>query len=172
MNAPEPTPSAEPNVGLVLSANCWTPERLKIKDWLASVAPSLGELYEGAVRIVFELRLPGYTRFLGHAVREIRNRLPSEISGSQPVKYLAYKNRVDEIRDHWTKAGLGTNGKIPIVGMPADSAQELPAQISLPYDLTLLIAELIADHEVTKDRPRDVASRADRTAPLDYSFGL
>jgi hypothetical protein len=59
----------------------WTSERLQLKAWLTRNAPSLAELYESAVRLLFEVRLPGYTRFVRHAVRAIRNRLPFVISG-------------------------------------------------------------------------------------------
>src|SRR5260221_12808042 len=73
VNPEEPLPSAYPNVGRGVPASCWTPERQKVKDWLAQESPSLGELYEGAVRILFELRPPGYRLFVAHAVREIGN---------------------------------------------------------------------------------------------------
>jgi hypothetical protein len=88
MNAEEPC---------TLTSGCWTAKRLELKAWMAREAPSLSELYEGAVCLLFEKRLPGYTRFVAHAVREIRNRLPDMLSASQPVKQLHYKNRLDAI---------------------------------------------------------------------------
>jgi hypothetical protein len=54
----------------------WTAERLRLKAWLTRDALSLAELYEGAVSLLGETRLPGYTRFVGHALREIGDRLP------------------------------------------------------------------------------------------------
>ncbi len=60
---------------------------------MAREAPSLSELYEGAVCLLFENRLAGYTRFVGHAVREIRNRLPDAVSESQSAKQPSYKTR-------------------------------------------------------------------------------
>jgi hypothetical protein len=44
-------------------------------------AASLADLYEGAVVMLYESILLGRTRFIGHAVREIRNRLPDAFAG-------------------------------------------------------------------------------------------
>jgi hypothetical protein len=51
---------------------CWTPRRRELREWLRRNAPSLAELYEGAVSLLFDVPIPGYTRFVAHAVREIR----------------------------------------------------------------------------------------------------
>jgi hypothetical protein len=41
---------------------CWTPERRDIRVWLASNAPSLGELYLGAVTMLYDTPVPAYVR--------------------------------------------------------------------------------------------------------------
>ena len=58
----------------------WTPRRVDLRSWLQRNAPSLGELYVGAVLLVFGRPIPGRVRFVAHAVREIRNRLPDVVS--------------------------------------------------------------------------------------------
>jgi hypothetical protein len=125
---------------------------------MAREAPSLAELYEGAVCLLFEHRLAGYTRFVGHAVREIRNRLPSAITGSQSTKQLQYKNRLDAILEQWKKADLGTGGLTPVPMVPG-SAGSRPAEVALPAGLAQSISELIAEHEATREKPRDVAEK-------------
>src|SRR5438094_3789110 len=46
-----------------LGKTCWTPTRLGLRAWLQRNAPSLAELYEGAVRLMYESPLPGRVRF-------------------------------------------------------------------------------------------------------------
>jgi hypothetical protein len=55
---------------------CWTTARREIRDWLHEQAPSLAELYESAVGLMFEVRRPGRVRLVAHCLREICNRLP------------------------------------------------------------------------------------------------
>lgn len=72
----------------------------------------MGELYEGAVRILFELRPPGYTRFVAHAVREIGNGLPFVIFGIRSSSRLDYTNLLDWIAEQWKRAGFATDGTL------------------------------------------------------------
>src|SRR5262249_17939537 len=74
MSPKERQPPSNHDIELAPQASCWTPERLELKAWLTRNAPSLAELYEGAICLLFEHRLPGYTRFVTHAAREIANR--------------------------------------------------------------------------------------------------
>lgn len=159
VNPEEPLPTAHPNFGPGVPASCWTPERLELKAWLDRNAPSLAELYEGAVRLLFELKLPGYTRFVGHAVREIRNRLPSVISGSTSGEQLQYKNRLDEIIKTCKKCGFPTDGTVPVVPSVPNPVGSRPTNCVLPFELAHSFAELIGDHEKARERPRDTAKR-------------
>jgi hypothetical protein len=95
-------------------------------------APSLAELYEGAALLIFEVPLPGHARFVAHAVREIRNRLPFVISGSKSSGNLDYKGRMDQIIERWKGAGFSTDGRI--AGLPAgsSSAEPKPEEIPMP----------------------------------------
>jgi hypothetical protein len=158
MNPQEARSSPGSDPELPAGAACWTPERLALKAWLSRHAPSLAELYEGAVCLLFERRLAGYTRFVGHAVREIGNRLPDVISEVSTFQ-LQYKSRLDSILQKWKKAGLTTDGTFPAVTMASDSARSKDAQIALPLGLARSIATLIGDHEAARERPRERARR-------------
>jgi len=153
--APDPGSRGAPS----FQATCWTPERSELKAWLYRNAPSLAELYEGATLLIFELPIPGHLRFVAHAVREIRNRLPFVISGSRSGGNLNYKDRMDQITKRWKNAGFLTDGKI--TGLPADSSSLEPKQadILLPRGVVRLLAELIAEHEETREKPIETATR-------------
>jgi hypothetical protein len=60
----------------------WPRKRRDLLEWLRKTSPSLAEIYEGAVVLLFDRQVPGFSRFVSHAVREIRNRLPGVISGT------------------------------------------------------------------------------------------
>ncbi|MBN2413960.1 hypothetical protein JXQ31_19960 [candidate division KSB1 bacterium] len=67
----------------------WTKERLDLKAWFQRNAPSLGELYEGVLKLLYtDEKIPGWTRFVAHAIREIGNRLPDIVIGVQKNTYL------------------------------------------------------------------------------------
>jgi hypothetical protein len=72
-----------------LSQAYWTHARLELQAWLQRNAASLAELYGGAARLVYDTPLPGRVRFVCHAVREIRNRLPDVLSGATLGRTLA-----------------------------------------------------------------------------------
>lgn len=159
MSPDQPGPFPNPNVRRASPAACWTSERLELRAWLYRNAQSLAELYEGAVLLLFEEPLPGYTRFVAHAVREIRNRLPFVISGSRSGGNLNYKDRMDEIVKRWKKAGFSTDGKIGGLPLTPSSVGPRPTDFTLPRGLVRRFAKLIADHEETREKPLDAATR-------------
>jgi hypothetical protein len=138
---------------------CWTPNRSELREWLRRNAPSLAELYEGAVLLLFDHPVPGYTRFVAHAVRETRNRLPDATSGPKAGIYLNYKSRVDEVVILWKKAGFTTDGALP--GGKMGDAPDLPAAAETPFPRKLaeMLARLVADHEATREKPMEAAVR-------------
>ncbi len=126
---------------------CWTEARREILAWLKRNAPSLAELYEGAVLILRQHSLPGQTRFIGHAVREIRNRLPDAFSGPTRGQRLDYTKRLAAISTAWTNAGLHE------YAIPSDAEFHSPPTvdnsrnpIKIPPEIYRLIDDLIADH--------------------------
>ncbi len=136
----------------------WDERRTELRSWFARNAPSLGELYEGAVKIVFDSRFPGRVRFVAHAVREIANRLPDAILGPTTKGELQYKNRLDQIAEVWGKHGLPFDGSLPI---KVSAAEPLPSStdIPLPYEVYQKIANLIHDHVDTHETVRGKAMR-------------
>jgi hypothetical protein len=120
----------------------WTPLRRDIREWLYKTAPSLGELYEGAVWLAYGPRLPGRVRFIGHAVREIGNALPAAMSEAVRRGALAYKERLDQVAKTWEHYGYPLDGTLPTATTP-----EVPMpDIALPRPLVEQIAVLLGDH--------------------------
>jgi hypothetical protein len=144
-------PGAEPVPG----KGCWTPQRYELRDWLRRNAPSLAELYEGAVQLLFEMPIPGYTRFVAHSVREIRNRLADALSGTTTGGRLDYKTRLDEIDAEWKRVGFldttSASNSSPI--------ETVDGEINLPHKLRILISNLIADHIAAREKPIETATR-------------
>lgn len=136
----------------------WTPLRRELCDWFKRNAPSLGELYEGAVEMVFREDFPGRVRFVSHAVREIRNRLPNVIAGYKAGIQLQYKNRLDAVLKVWKTYGLPLDGSLPeqiTRENPLPSSDYLP----IPLDIYTMVAQLVSDHEKTRETPREAAKR-------------
>ncbi|MDA2933696.1 hypothetical protein MYX82_05080 [Acidobacteria bacterium AH-259-D05] len=143
----------------------WTAQRRKLQAWFGRNAPSLGELYEGAVSIVCEPEFPGRVRFVSHAVREIRNRLPDVVSGLRAPKRLDYKNRLDDIVKHWQKEGLPLDGSVPPVSV---TAMDTPLSDCVPVRNRLFrrVSSLVKDHTDTREKPEQAAFRMfDALAP-------
>ena len=138
--------------------NYWSEKRIELSKWFKRNTPSLGELYEGALRVVFDESFPGRVRFVAHAVREIRNHLPDVIAGSVGSNPLHYKNRLDDIANAWQKEGLPLDGSSPVnvtAGELNIGRQEVPISVKV----YIKIAELIRDHLDARRRPKDEARR-------------
>jgi len=135
----------------------WFKQRLDISSWFQRNAPPLGELYAGAVKIISDASFPGRVRFVSHAVREIRNRLPDIISGTTTRPYLQYKNRLDKISEQWQKAGFPLDGSRPI--SLSASEKSLSDSIAVPIVLYDSLSALIRDHNDVRERPAEKATR-------------
>lgn len=134
----------------------WTQSRLELKAWFQRHAPSLGELYEGALKMIFSDCFPGRSRFISHAVREIRNRLPEVVTGSKG-SYFDWKGRLDDLTKDWKMAGFSLDGTIPTAMI---LEQGLPsADISMPRLLTQKIALLLKEHSEVRETSKEAAIR-------------
>jgi len=126
--------------------------------WFNSKSKSLGELYEGAVHLMNRNPpIPGHTRFIAHAVREIINRLPDAIAGSSGTGPLNYKNELDEIVKIWERTGLPLDDTLPREISPTSDDTELT--IPVQKRLFLRIAKLVKKHIETREKPEDIARR-------------
>ena len=132
----------------------WTEKRRELRLWFQRNAPSLGELYEGALIMISSPNFPGRSRFVAHAVREIRNRLPDVISGSRSGRPLQYANKLDEIATEWQRQGFSIDGLVSVVG-----SQSLPSDVSVPPRLFNKIAILVKDHVETREKRVESAIR-------------
>jgi len=138
---------------------CWTATRIELRDWLRRNSPSLAELYEGAVELVFVRTPPGWTRFVCHAVREIRNRLPDAITGPVEGGTVQYTNRLDRVSSLWQRVGFGRDGSVP--GLLRDDGEEIPSSpdVNVPIPVIREIGELVRDHNNARERPFEAATR-------------
>jgi hypothetical protein len=138
------------------SEEFWTKDRLELRAWFRRHAASLGELYEGALKMIFSDDFPGRTRLISHAVREIRNRLPVVITGSKG-SYFQWKNRLDQLVVDWKKEGFALDGK---TSTSVDSEQQLPSSsFTMPRILVEKIAMLLKDHCESRETSTETATR-------------
>lgn len=139
--------------------DCWTPRRIELRGWLQRNAPSLGELYESSVALMFVTPMPGRIRLIAHAVREIRNRLPDVISGAKSGATLQYKNRLDDVTKAWLRGGLPTDGSFPNTTLGLGG--EPPETPDIPIDRRVFmeVSRLVKDHVAARQRPEEAAIR-------------
>ena len=156
----ESGPPAGSSPFLLSTGSYWTRNRLELLAWFRRNAPSLGELYEGALKMLYENDMPGRTRFIAHAVRDIRNRLPEIISGIKGGSRFEWKQRLDELVEAWQRAGLSLNGSLPVTmtksGVSSDSRS---SDSTLPPHLFLKIAKVLNEHSRTRETRRSAAIR-------------
>jgi hypothetical protein len=115
-------------------------DRLELLAWLRRNAPSLAELYEGAV-LLLQNRPPAHVRLIAHSVREIRNRLPD------------YKGRVDDIIQVWRRAGL-LPSDLTTAGLPT-----VDTTMAVPRAAATAVLKLFRDHELARVKPAETARR-------------
>jgi hypothetical protein len=171
VNPEEPLSTAHLNVDPSFPAGCWSPERQRIKDWLAQESPSLSQLYEGAVRILFELRPPGYHVFVAHAVREIGNGLEFILFGVKSRQRLDYKSGLDQISTQWKSAGFSADGSLAGLEPIPNSDGSRSKHFKLPLPLANSISKLIAYHGEPRETPFDRAKKLfTRNSPENEKF--
>jgi len=147
----------------------WTRNRRELAEWLSGISPSIAEPYQGAVELLFHRPVPGFSRFVSHAVREIRDRLPQEISGLEAVGRLDYKSRMDELATLWKRAAPGVDGKPSQAGSEQRGA--VAPGVVVPKRLAMKISALVEDHERARERLRDAAMRLfEGVAPRNQKY--
>jgi len=156
----ESGPSASSLLSPSPTGSYWTHNRLELLAWFRRNAPSLGELYEGAVKMLFENTMPGRTRFIAHAVRDIRNRLPEVISGIRGGARFEWKQQLDGLTKAWKDAGFSLDGSLPVTmtrgGTSSDSRS---SDIVVSRRLLLKIARVLSEHSLSREKTREAATR-------------
>lgn len=151
------------------SQTYWTAPRLELRAWFQRNAPSLGELYVGALWMLFDSKFPGRTRFVAHAVREIRNRLPDVIAGSKSGVYFDWKTRLDGLAKEWQKTGFTLDGSNPM-NVTHDQGVPVPT-VSVEPRLFRKIAVLLKDHVDAREKPEEAAIRLfEGVAPVNQNL--
>ena len=123
---------------------------------LAEFNLSLADLYEGAREsLSTDQPIPGWGRFVPHAVREITTRLPDMLAVPKEPP-LQYSNRVDDIGSQWRRAGLLVEG----LGLSGRD----DGGVSIPAKLAESIGRFVGDHErssreTVRDKLHGVASK-------------
>lgn len=151
--ANDTTPPAIPPNGAIGSP--WNPSRVELRDWFRREAPSLGDLYEAAIELLYERPLPGRIRLIAHAAREIGNRLPDYLSGERVATRLEYTNRMDAIEKKWDTHKPTSSPSTSESNHMSPSSQG----ISIPVELYNELDLLISDHRAARRRPLDAAQR-------------
>jgi hypothetical protein len=134
-----------------------TEPRLELLAWFERHAPSLGELYHGALIMLHDENFPGRTHFVAHAVREIGNRLPDFIAGPIKSSQVQYVNRLDAIGKRWQRFGFGLDGS----PLPSVTEEKAPpsTDVPIPRPLFLEFASLVKDHIGAREKPLDATKR-------------
>jgi hypothetical protein len=137
-----------------------SPARAELVRRLRKTRLSLAELYEGALRMMMDRGFPGRVRFIAHAVREIRNRLPDTLSGKEKLPHGGDVNRLDEIVKKWERHGLPMDGSVPesLVTEPKPEVSSSQA-ILLPRKLFHLVAQFLGDHRAARMTNKEIAAR-------------
>ncbi len=141
-------PESNPEKDILLSH--WTDDRRRIHLWLQEEAPSLAELYESAVRLRFEIEIPGRVRLICHCLREICNRLIAVKVGTKSGGRFDYVKRINQLSILWKGRGFPIDGILTESGI--NSQASLPSSspdISIPRELFFEIANIITEHEKT-----------------------
>lgn len=149
----------EDNAGARRVEPYWTPFRLELRAWFERNAPSLGELYKGAVCLMFGAPLAGRVRFVTHAMREIGNRLPEVMAGRKSGPNLQYKDRIDRLIEVWSAIGLPTDGSISGTIQPEAPGVPASPEVSIDRRVFDAIAGLVKDHVLTREKPEEAALR-------------
>lgn len=132
--------------------------RLEISQWFQTHAPSLGELYDGSVHMLYAEVFPGRTRFISHAVREIRNRLPNVIIGTT-IKRSNFDlgNRLNDLVKSLSKMGYSFDKANPRVNVGEEKTSVDTVLISRA--VLERIESFVQDYKNTKPSGPEIALR-------------
>ena len=124
----------------------------RILVWLKDEVDSeLAELYEGAVKMIKDGSYPGRQRFICHAVREIRNRLPEAVAGRGAIGRLYYTQRVEELAKACERTGLE--------GVKVKDGEEQGARQKISQEVMTTLINLISEHKAVAGRRHENARR-------------
>ncbi len=135
----------------------WTEPRRELQAWFQRNAASLGELYEGALLMLHDRSFPGRLRFISHAVREIRNRLPDVITGEKGKGRVEYVNELDAIAKDWIKYGFILDGSIP--HSISEDLSKPSSSVSIHPVILRKVSSLLKKHVDSRENRYEAAIR-------------
>lgn len=128
---------------------------------LSDLNPALADLYEGARCILaMDQPLPGWARFVPHAIREIIGRLPDSLEIVTGPR-IEYANRLDAIATRWEGAGLPLEG----FGYARQDQTAATPTVEVPIELLEEIASLVLDNHERLTRRERLRRLVDTQAP-------
>jgi hypothetical protein len=119
----------------------------RIYDWLKGLESNLSELYWGATKLIEDKTFPGRERFICHAVREIRNRLPEAVAGEGILKRFDYTKEIEELANAYERAGLG--------GVRIKDGDEQGVEQKIPQEIMVRLNSLVSEHRAVAQRNRE-----------------
>lgn len=141
--------------------------RIKLKNWVSSKSPFLGDLYEGSVIILYgDPPLPGWRHFTAYAVREIRNRLPDCVTETESVTRVDYYQEVKKISAKWTPQ----DSPLPrATNVEITTSTEV--NVPIPKEVYDGISKMVKDSMEVSDRKYKTANRLFHALVPEGNFG-
>jgi hypothetical protein len=119
-------------------------QRLELVNWFRANAKPLAEAYEGAVRMLADADFPGRIQFIGHALRDIADRLVFVLDPQVSSGRVQYENVMDRIEKVWP-----TLQRI----RGTDDANIADDTVTIEYKVASMIDSLVAAHRERRQRP-------------------
>ncbi len=85
--------------------------------------------------------------------------MPRVFAGLKGGRSADYKSQVDKIAEAWEVAGLGTDGEVPSSLFATDGKVPDSPNVSIPLALARKLGNLVKQHNLTREKPKDAASR-------------
>ena len=145
-----------------LGENCsgmnewWTSERKRLYEWLKKSAAQLAPVYLGGLRMAMDRSFPGRVHFVGHAIREIGNRLPEAIAGTIEGPNTEYARLARSVESQWVDAGLPSDGS-PLPAERGKVAAPSEEKHTIPGALLRAVSELVVGHQAASSRNKQRA---------------
>ena len=114
--------------------------RRELLSWFRENAPAAATLYEGAVELLGQPNFPGRAHFIGHAIRDISDRLAAILDPQKSPPRVQYEERLDAL-DWPNMDGYSEAGPVP------------PTTVSIPMQTARQIDVLVAEHRRRRERP-------------------
>ena len=136
----------------------WTPARREISERLRGLAPSLAELYEAALRFAFDPTIPARTRFVAHAIREIKNRLPESVGVLREHPRVQYTQRMDALAAKWERHRLPTDSSLLAPPFAVSTPPSTSGAV-VPVSVFRMVSRLVEDHRNSRMTSRNAAQQ-------------